>query len=81
MANGKLDWSKATDSQLAEAIAERQRRQPLTDFEDVDWGNLSPSDFETKRAAVFRAVRHGADEKRIRAEAAELEAEALRREP
>ena len=51
----KIDWTDATNEQLAEAAAEAKTRRPLTDFEGMDWNAMSPNEFENKSRQVFQA--------------------------
>ena len=50
-----LDWSQATDEELAKAAAEAKTRRPLTDFEGIDWPAMNANEFENKSREVFRA--------------------------
>ena len=53
--NTDIDWSQATDKQLAKAAAEAKTRRPLTDFEGIDWPAMNANEFENKSREVFRA--------------------------
>lgn len=76
----KIDWTEATDEQLAQASAEAKTRRPLTDFEGQNWADMSHREFLVKSGEVLKAQRDHAEEQRILKEHSELVAEKEARE-
>ena len=70
-----IDWSIASDEQLAQAAAELKKRRPLTDFEGENWANMNETEFAQKREEVFGAMRQHAKDRRVQKENAEYLAE------
>ena len=71
-----IDWSQATDEQLAQAAAELKNRRPLTDFNDLKWASMNKTEFSQHKEEVFSSMRQHAKDRRIEKEHAEKEARA-----
>lgn len=75
-----IDWTKATDEQLAAAAAEMNRRRPLTEFEGMPWGQMTAADLEQNSRKVFAAQKAHSAAQRLEQQHAEFQAEKAARE-